>query len=167
MRPFLFSLLPVYSYSGSKPSLQLTAMLDPWRGQGSNVYPHGYQSDSFPPHHHGTPRPLFLKISSLSAEIFFPPQKLLRRGVEPSPPERQTRSLSHRTTVGTQMDFFLKLQINAIPLTEVCEYVNSCWTESCLRTAALFHLLIYRSHGCTKSSAIHVVKTSLSLLCHT
>ena len=47
-----------HSKSGSKshppPTPQLTAMLDPWptkREQGSNMHPHGYQSDSFPPCH--------------------------------------------------------------------------------------------------------------------
>ena len=42
---FFFFLLPAYSYARSEPGPQLTGMLDPQlteRGQGSNLYPHGY-----------------------------------------------------------------------------------------------------------------------------
>ena len=54
---FSFFLPPAYSYTRSELGPRLMATLDPRlteRGQGSNLYPHGYQSDSFPLHHHGT-----------------------------------------------------------------------------------------------------------------
>ena len=52
-----------HNNQGSKPRLpptpQLSVMQDPWpteQGQGSNLRPHGYESDLFPLHHCGNSR---------------------------------------------------------------------------------------------------------------
>ena len=55
-----------HSNQGSKPP-QLMVMQDPQpteRGQGSNLHPHGYQSDSFLLHHKGKS---FLEFSTKAA----------------------------------------------------------------------------------------------------